>query len=100
VQEAKFDPRLMHQMRRARDHETVEAIVLVGHPDEHHKPDDRSLAERIVEAVSREIGERPTSIRNLPRTNTLVVESSPAFLAALAEQDEVRYLSATTVDFL
>ncbi len=99
MQEAKFDERLLQQMCAAREYETVEAIVLVGDIDNRFHPDDRGLAARIVEDTTRVIGEKPTTLRILPRTNTLIVKASPAFLLALAEQNQVRYLSATSVDF-
>jgi hypothetical protein len=93
----KFDPRLVRQMLYADENELVEAIVLVSPPDIH--PDDKWISS-IIERSSVRVSTPPRSLRFLSRSSIIIIVATVAFLTTLAECDEVRYLSATTVDFL
>jgi hypothetical protein len=87
-------------MERAGDHGLVEAVVLVSDSALPETTDDGTWISSLLERNHASVHERPLSMRFLARCNIIFVVATAAFLRALAECDDVRFLSATTVDFL
>ncbi len=96
----KFDPRLMRQMQYAGDTGLIDAIVLVNRPGPYELTDDGTWLLSILERIHVQANLYARSFRLLPRSSSIIITATAAFLYVIAECNEVRHLSATTVDFL